>query len=314
MLLVVEPSAPVSAALRGFLQGEVDLRLAQNVDEALQAIRAKAPDVVLASVSANVDGEGLTAQIHRQAPGTLVILVYVPDEPNPHQRASRAMADAFVVGPLKKATVLGALHSVLTIRALRLELKHVQRELDRLKMAKQAEARQAKAPLNAPDPGFFKKYMVLEVKRSKRYRYPVSLLVVGLDVAMSGDLAPSVDSTALRAEVVSSLSQATREVDMVIPFAGERYLVLLPHTAREGAAEVAERIRGTLANLKALVTTASVGIASFDPRSASTAAASFGILAQQAEKAQGEASQAGGDRIKFADGIVTQKRSRISMG
>ncbi len=301
----------MAAALRGFLEGEVELKFAQQLEEALVIVKAKAPDIVLSSVGPLFNGELLASQVHQISKGTLVVLVYQPDEPNPHHRASRAMADAFVVGPLRKPAILSALHSVLSIRNLKQHVQKLQREVDRLQKAK---ANEGKAALNAPDVGFFKKYMLLEVRRSKRYRYPVSLLVVGFDAWKTGDETPAVDATAMRAQCIDALSRCTREVDMVIPFAHERFLVLLPHTARNGASEVAERIRSALSELSAVATTASVGVATFDPKATAQDTASFGSLARQAESAQAKASAEGGDRVAFADAATPIKRSRISMG
>src|SRR5687768_6739656 len=79
-ILVAEPSPPIANALRKFLDGRADVQVVSYVDEAVQVVRARAPDVLIAAVSHTFDGEILAPQVRKQAPQTAIILTYPPSE------------------------------------------------------------------------------------------------------------------------------------------------------------------------------------------------------------------------------------------
>jgi GGDEF domain-containing protein len=115
---------------------------------------------------------------------------------------------------------------------------------------------------------------------------------------------------ALLAELERVTRHAVRDVDLVVPFAENQVLVFLPHTRREGAGEVAARLRGRLAQLESAPgLTASIGLAAYDPET--KAEASFGSLLRDAQAALKKAQGSGGNRIEASEPL---KRSRISIG
>jgi diguanylate cyclase (GGDEF)-like protein len=109
-----------------------------------------------------------------------------------------------------------------------------------------------------------------ELKRAKRYKRPVSLLVIEVDGhkeinrqygALTSDAVLKVVSNVLR--------DCVRDVDVAARYSGDQFAIVLPETNAAGAAVVAERIRqrvGTQAithNWNNLKVTASIGLASF---------------------------------------------------
>lgn len=319
-VLVAEPSLPVTNALKKFLDGVADVQTATYLDEAVQAVRARPPDVVIAAVSGAFDGEVLCAQVKKLSPLTRVVLTYPPTEfERAPDRAEENGADGFVVGPLKRHAVLAQLHAVMQQRELLAKLLAREAELDRLK----SKAGPAKPPrpatgLNTADDAFFRKYLLLEVKRSKRYKYPVALLLVALDRLedrMKEEASPEFQRAAVRAEVLQALSELTRDIDLLMPFAGDKYLVFLPHTPRLGCMTVAKRVVAKLKRLDAFVGgTASVGVASYDPKLEPKAQVSFGALVREATQALKKAQTEGGDRVVAPESQPLPRRSRISMG
>jgi PleD family two-component response regulator len=324
-VLVAEPSAPICAAIRKFLDGRAEVQAVHYLDEAVQTVRARAPDVVIASVSGTFDGEVLAVQLRKQHPDLCLVLVYPPEEEKAFDRATAVNADAFLTGPLKKAGVLNAVRSALKLRELRARVLELSAKVDALEARPPPPslAPRPKGPgVNTADETFFKKYMLLEVKRSKRYAYPVALLLVGLDRLdehLSKEASPEFQRAAIRSEVMTAVSALVRDIDVAMPFAEDKYLLFLPHTPRAGAAIVAqrvvERLRGVAAFEKG---SASVGLASFDPTVDPKASVSFGALVREASQALKRAQDAGGDRIEApagsTEGTPRPKKSRISMG
>lgn len=321
-VLVAEPSAPICNALRKFLEGRAEVQAVHYLDEAVALLRNRPPDVLIASVSGSFDGEVLTAQARKLLPELCIILVYPPDEDRSLERATTANADCFLNGPLKRPAVLNAVRAALKLRELRLRVIELVAEVEKAKSIPASVVPKPKAPgVNTADETFFKKYMLLEVKRSKRYAYPVALLIVsldGLDKHLAKQPSPEFQRATIRTEALAALSELLRDIDVAMPFAEDKYLLFLPHTAREGALTVAQRAVQRLGGLSSFVGgTASCGLGSFDPTLDPKANVSFGGLVKDATQALKRAQEAGGGRVDAAplpEGVTKPKRSRISMG
>lgn len=321
-VLVAEPSLPIANALRKFLDGWAEVQVVTYVDEAVQTVRARAPDVLIAAVSNLFDGELLAPQVRKQAPETAIILAYPPAEvERAPERAKAAGVEGFMVGPLKKHHVLAMVQAVTRLNGLAAQLRGLQAKFAELKSAVPKAALKVKLSpvgVNAPDEVFFKKYMLLEVKRSKRYQYPVAVLLVALDKLGEslGESAPEFQRAAIRSEAIEGLSVLLRDIDVAMPFAEDKYLLFLPHTPLKGCTVVAGRVVERLSRLDSFQNgTVSVGVASFDPSVNPKEQVSFGGLVRQATEALKKAQAAGGNRFYAPEPPVPpKKKNRISMG
>lgn len=320
-VLVAEPSAPIANALRKFLAGWAEVQVVQFVDEAVQVVRARPPDVVIAAVSPTFDGEQLSPQVRKQAPETAIILAYQPaDAEKAPERARAAGAESFLVGPLKKHQVLAVVQSVTRLNGLATQLRALQAKFEELKAnaAKQSpRPRPSPVGVNAPDEAFFKKYMLLEVKRSKRYQYPVALMLVALDKLTEhlGESAPEFQRAAIRSEAIEALSALLRDIDVAMPFGEDKYLIFLPHTPLKGSTIVAGRVVERLGKLDSFPHgSVSVGVASYDPKATSKEQVSFGGLVREAGEALKRAQAAGGGRFDAPELPAPPKKNRISLG
>lgn len=319
-VLVAEPSAPICNALRKFLEGRAEVQAVHYLDEAVQLVRAKPPDVVIASVSGSFDGEVLAVQLRKLVPELCLILVYPPEEDKAFDRATAVNADCFLNGPLKKPAVLNSVRAVLKLRELRLRILELAGQVEKLKaQPPPSPVPKPRGPgVNTADETFFKKYMLLEVKRSKRYAYPVALLLVSLDKLdeyLAKESSPEFQRATIRSEVMTAISELIRDIDVAMPFAEDKYLVFLPHTPREGAGIVADRIVKKLAGLPSFEKgTASLGLASFDPGVDPTQGVSFGALVREASQALRRATESGGNKVDAPAMPAKPKKNRISMG
>ncbi len=308
-VLLAEPSAPVANALRGFLAGKYAVRVARTEDEALSALASEGADLVLASESPLFDGEGLCAAIKARPGHPAVVLVYPPEEASADERSAAAGADGCLVGPLKAGTVLSCVKNVLKLHALQaLVLPEAPAQ------ATDGSEPELTAQTSA-DFQTFRTLLVREVRRSRRFRYPVSLVVVALDgFGESEDLEESDRLAVLGDAVLPRLVAALREVDLVAPYRLASWVAFLPHTPLAGAQEVAARLQEGLSGLGETFITASVGVASHDPLHAS-GPLSFGALVDGAEEALETARREGGNRIVVvgASSDARRQKSRISI-
>lgn len=358
--LVAEPSLPITAALKKFLESaRHEVVVAHSVAEATEAMTSdKPPDVVFASVSGTFDGEALCDRVKAARPLCPVVLVYAPEEDRPEDRSGNVGADAFLLGPLKRAAVVGTAMLVLRNAGLKAELvraveqpkareaklleatSRLQGELAAVKgreepmkqriqaledeaVALHAQVGKLKDQLSKGGPpggevGFLKRFLPLEVKRGRRYQYPIAVVLVGLDqleprLAASGS--PEFQRAAIRSEALAAIHTVVRDIDLTVPYADDKYLVLLPHTPRDGAMTVASRLQAALAKLPSFDGgTASAGLASYEPKYWTKEHVSFGGLMREATAALLKAQGNGGGYVEAAPMPDKPKRDRISIG
>ena len=145
----------------------------------------------------------------------------------------------------------------------------------------------------------FNQAVAAEVLRTERYGQALSLLVAAIDdfEALAADRGPEGADELLRcfARVVCN---ETRKTDNACRVAANRFMLLLPHTERERAAAVSDRIRTAFAaaspGLAGRLVTASFGHAAW--RSGDDA----GSLSDRATRALAAARGVGGDRVMVA--------------
>src|SRR5215831_166759 len=309
-IVVADASPAVAGALRGFLEGKYEVRAARDEDETLEAVRSFGADLLIASESDRFDAEAVCAALKARDPDFPVILVYAPEEGDPDGRALRAGAEACLQGPLKQGTVLSCVRNVLALAELRGKARMVRRASDLpegdegLEPNADEEAdplpEPGVGPTQAADFGAFRSLLAREVKRSRRYRYPVAFVVVAYDAFASGmpDL-ETTDVPALLAGAKSALARHLRETDLVSAFYPGSWVVFLPHTPVEGAMVVAERLREKINGLQKTYLTASAGVAFHLPVEG-TGDLSFGKLFRDATDALAQARAEGGGRTLLA--------------
>ena len=108
-----------------------------------------------------------------------------------------------------------------------------------------------------------------ELKRSRRYKLPVSLMMLYLDhfKRINDRFGHAVGDEVLR-ELAKLLVHSLRETETIARYGGEEFVVILPTTHADEAAVAAERVRRTIAEHRfasrdglSLSVTASIGLA-----------------------------------------------------
>ncbi len=201
-ILVAEPSASIAGALRKFLENaHHEVTVAGDVREALERVRELAPALVLASVTDSFDGETLCRQVKEEAPTIPVLLLYLPEEEQPEARAAAAGAEACLVGPLKRATVVSCVSLMMQLAQARETVSVVRTEMQLM----QHQGPRRESSTSGADLEFLKRLLFMEVKRSRRYRYPISYLLLEPDrYAERLATLPAAQRTSALAEVLGS--------------------------------------------------------------------------------------------------------------
>jgi diguanylate cyclase (GGDEF)-like protein len=294
-ILVAIESKPVVSALRrdlepaGFaLDAVPPAAAAGKVDPArheLALVRAAA-------------GAELVVSALRKADPALAVLALFFDEDEARGYPGALGADGVLIGPLTPLQVAStcALAARLTVA--------------RRQLAEQARVAAPRVASGAHDLTFLKRLLFVEVKRSRRYGFPVSLALVSVDRwdELSEQLGLRARA-ALLGELTAVVAAAVRDIDISVPFSDDRLVVLMPHTATAGGLPVARRICARVRERSSTIPlTVSAGLASHDGHGT----VSFGALVKRAGEALARAREAGGDRAVSAE--PPKRRDRISMG
>jgi GGDEF domain-containing protein/AmiR/NasT family two-component response regulator len=292
-ILVADDSQAVVAAIRRDLQE--DGREVLAVAPAGAAAAAAATRFGAALVRGTA-GAKVLAAIRAADPALPVIVLFL-------DRAEAGLhpgvrGDAVLVGPFTPSGVTASCRLADELRSRGEKLAELEKRLARPGRAER-------------DLEFLKRLLLVEVKRSRRYGFPISLALLSVDrwEEVVKDLAGPRERTALLAELLGVVSGTLRDIDIAVPFSEERLLVLMPHTKADGGLKVAARACALVRDrTKGPKLTVSSGVASH----AGDGTIAFGDLVRRAGEALDRARAAGGDRALPAD--PPRKRDRISIG
>ena len=142
-----------------------------------------------------------------------------------------------------------------------------------------------------------RRLMDIVVERSfakvKRYSSPISALMLDIDYFKKfNDTYGHIAGDGLLVDIAKILLGEVRDVDLVVRYGGEEFLVLLAETDLQKAQEVAERIRSTIEKEKGI--TVSLGVSAYQQRM------SREDLIHKADEALYQAKQKGRNRVEIS--------------
>ncbi len=278
---------------------ELGYRLSE--DESAEAIERSAlgedpPEIVVVSLP---EGKELVSAM-RAVPRPPVILASLA---GPHKKARERLeeldADLYIVRPASPDSLGPALHAASMLCKRNHRIQALRSAEDRMR------ERLEEAGHSGTVPGFqhfefFRRVLVLEIKRAKRYGYGIAVCVVAPDPF--GDPGPSETlRQELSEKLAAAISASIRDIDMPVDYAEDRMLLFLPYTDATGAREVGERVAKTVRSsvhgmdgIDQVGRTVSVGIAALKQDKEDL---SFARLMRDANAALKAAQLKGGDRV-----------------
>ncbi len=212
------------------------------------------------------------------------------------RRSAQLGADAFVLRPYRRDVLAGVLRAAALLRVERRRAAVLAADLE-TERARPLRFGEVDPATGFPSFDRFHALLLLELKRAKRYGYPLAACLVAVDLDPGTKLAP-----ALHAQVARTLRAMIRDIDMPVDYADGKFLVLLPYTDLTGAEKLGQRlelaIRGPAgmarsAAAKPETHTISVGIAALRPGRP----VSFARLVHDAAAALRAARLKGGGRV-----------------
>lgn len=152
----------------------------------------------------------------------------------------------------------------------------------------------------------FKEVLFVEVKRARRYGFPLALALVAFD-PISGRMDAELQ-TQLMGGLALAIRRSLRDTDYPVQHSADRVLLLMPHTDLAGSLIVARRIceRVSRATLQAgdtvLHPTISLGVAAGEPGREY----GFSDLVRQAQDGLTQAMARGGNRVEFVTQVTSE--------
>jgi two-component system cell cycle response regulator len=276
----------VSTALDGF--------------EALAKIAAEKPDIVLLDVMMpELDGFGVCSCI-KADPATAhipVIMVTALSDVDDLVRGFEAGADDFVTKPVNGLALMA-----------RIDVQ-LRRKRDYEHILEQARADPLTGAFNR---GYFDAHAPRLAARCRPARQSLSVLMIDVDnLKQVNDAHGHSAGDRVLKQVVNRVTSALRPSDLVARMGGDEFAVVMPETDLDAALQIAERLRGRIAEtpVEGVAVTVSIGVAASRPDVEEEPE----VTLQRADAAVYEAKRAGGNRV-VAGGSGKPRHSELQKG
>ncbi len=301
-ILLIEAQKNARANLLETLRGAgYEVTDVKTSAEAVEQVDGLRPEIVLAS-SAVVDEDFCRFVREESDAQAAVVLIFPRGTRHPAQAAIDLGADGGFSRPVSRDIFVLTLALAERIADARGDAALLRSRADELgeRLERLGDVRPGQRFYHFE---FFKHLLLVEIRRAKRYKYPLSVCLVELDPYR---LPPGhlMARREIRADVARAVSESIRDIDIPVYVGGERILIVLPHTPLQGASKVARRVNRLIREGMYPIdeegqeqqVTASIGVATLDI----SKRMSFSELIKQSQQALADAQQRGGNCTRTA--------------
>jgi two-component system cell cycle response regulator len=239
LVLLVEDNESDAEMVRHFLKDlHLQLERLSNGADAVELCQTGRVDLLLLDILLpGLNGFEVCRQVKNSEKGKDLPIVVITclEDMDSRLKCIELQADDFLVKPI-------------TGRELQARVKILlekKKQLDRLRSHYEEALNSAVVDwlTGLYNHGYFKKFLDLEIKKSLRQRYPVTLIMIDIDNFKAVNDAyghPTGDE--ILQELAQVVRKAVREVDLVARYGGDEFAVVLPYSDGHGALQVARRI------------------------------------------------------------------------
>jgi two-component system, cell cycle response regulator len=297
VVLVVEDSAVIRALVRRMLvAGGHTVVEAAGGAAALTVCREQQPDVVLLDVEMpEMSGWDVLAAMKADPDLRDVPVVFLTGRSDTTDMVDglRLGAHDYLRKPCEPTELLARVQAAARVKRLQDELRQRNEDLDRISRTDVLTGLHNRRHVE--------EYLAKLTSLARRNVEPMAVLVIDIDHFKSVNDTYGHDAgDAVLREVASRMLGSIRFEDMVGRWGGEEFLVVLPNTADQGAAELAERLRQVVADTPCRLTDGDAVQVTISVGCAASLIDDAGRLVRSADAAMYEAKQTGRNRVVVA--------------
>ncbi|MEE8546479.1 MAG: diguanylate cyclase [bacterium] len=312
-ILIVEDNKSLNEILCKIVQSEgYDSASVSTGKEALETIRDDGPfDLVLLDImlpdpdappGLGIDGLEVCKQIKGDPvlKETLIFMVTVKDQPDDIMKGVDVGADDYITKPFNTTLLIAKIKAMLRIKHLQDELISKNKLLEEMAVTD--------GLTGIPNYRHLIDKLAEEIRRSRRYRTPFSMILLDLDNFKEvNDTYGHRHGDFVLKSVANAIYQGLRETDLLARYGGDEFAVLLTQTEQGGGRKVAEQILNRLsdpvqADGRDHMIAASIGLVSFPPGQIESS--DKVIIA--ADEALYQAKKLGGNQYFFLEGVLSK--------
>jgi diguanylate cyclase (GGDEF)-like protein len=302
-VLVVEDSREQRNTLVALLESrgyEVDA--VSSGIEALKSSKQTVPDIVILDVVLeDMDGHSVCRwlRLNETTRDSVIIMLTVKNDVKERIEGLHVGADDYLPKPYDGDELEARMYAALRSRAVKFDLRKRNQELEGM-LSRAEQVAMTDAVTGLYNRRRFTDVLKREWATAKRYGHALSCAMVDVDnfKQVNDQHGHGAGDEALR-HVAELVLSSVREVDLCARYGGDEFAVLFPHTPRDKAVLVMERIRLKLLAARrgwgpeCSQVTISVGIASSEEQAINTAEE----LVEAADAALYDAKREGRDRV-----------------
>jgi two-component system cell cycle response regulator len=297
VVLLVEDSAAIRALVRRMLVagGHVVVEAAGGA-AALTVCREQQPDVVLLDVEMpEMSGWDVLAAMKADPDLRDVPVVFLTGRSDTTDMVDglRLGAHDYLRKPCEPTELLARVQAAARVKRLQDELRQRNEDLDRIS--------RTDALTGLRNRRHVEEYLAKLTSLARRNLEPIAVLVIDIDhfKSVNDEHGHEAGDAVLR-EVAGRMQDSVRLEDMVGRWGGEEFLVVLPNTTDQGAAELAERLRQVVADTPCRLADGDAVQVTISVGCAASLIDDAGILVRSADAAMYQAKQTGRNRVVVA--------------
>ena len=297
VVLLVEDSAVIRALVRRMLvAGGHAVVEAAGGAAALTVCRDQQPDVVLLDVEMpEMSGWDVLAAMKADPDLRDVPVVFLTGRSDTTDMVDglRLGAHDYLRKPCEPTELLARVQAAARVKRLQDELRQRNEDLERIS--------RTDALTGLRNRRHVEEYLAKLTSLARRNLEPIGVLVIDIDHFKSVNDEHGHDAgDAVLREVAGRMQDSVRLEDMVGRWGGEEFLVVLPNTADQGAAELAERLRQVVADTPCRLADGDEVQVTISVGCAASLIDDAGRLVRSADAAMYEAKQSGRNRVVVA--------------
>jgi len=239
LVLLVEDTEGDAQLVRHFLK-DLPLRFERVTKgkEALQLAQSGGVDLILLDILLpDTNGFEVCRQLRNteKGRGIPIVIITCLDDMDSKVKSIELQTDDFLIKPIVGRELQARVKILLEKK----------RQLDNLRSHYEKALNSAVVDwlTGLYNHGYFKKFLDLEIKKSLRRRYPITLIMIDVDNFKTyNDAYGHPIGDVILQELAQVVRKSVREVDLVARYGGDEFAVVLPYSAGEGALRAAQRI------------------------------------------------------------------------